>query len=288
MTRVNAGGRTVSGLTNDNLVSFVDNAVRARGVEDACSQTSAQTQRENGRTHVRFGYRSQNASSKKHPRPTSQPVPSSRVPDTSAAASPMSAARMAAEAAFSGPLFVAEPALLPPAHVTVRKARSAALVSADAAVAIRADDAALSSTATTKGPRVFRVDAGPAPVGLGADMPWPHPAAIAATTAITRAKTDSHDGAVRPAKVQVRRAAADKRPGPVLHLVHKLPTRHDAPPQPLPVNELVRQLARVEPVLADIRRAQAFRFLDQSLAAEWQRLSRVADGIRQTLAKMHR
>jgi hypothetical protein len=67
-----------------------------------------------------------------------------------------------------------------------------------------------------------------------------------------------------------------------------LPPRPVAAQQLQPVSALAARLALVEPVLADIRRAQALQFVDHSQASEWQRLGRVADGIRQALSTMSR
>jgi hypothetical protein len=230
---------------------------------------------------VQFGHRTQNSASKKFQRLPIQRLParsgsgsgSGNHNSTSSDAAPMSAARLAAEAAFApAPVHDAPPLLLP-AQVVVRRARGAPLTLAAAAAT---DSAGPSAASSTKGPRVFRVEAAASPIALADDHPrWP-------------ATTNGHDGVAHMPTSRPRRTAADKRPGPVLHVVHALPARPEPAPQAQRLDELTVQLARLEPVLADIRRAQAFRLVDESCAREWQRLSGVADDIRRALGLMLR
>jgi hypothetical protein len=176
-------------------------------------------------------------------------------------ATPMSAARLAAEAAFAAPLFSAPPASAP-AQVTVRRARGPGLATA-VADDVDTSSAGPSDSSTAKGPRVFRIDAAPSAVTLVADD-LPTPTAWQGDDAVVSRPTS-----------RLRRTATDKRPGPVLHVVHTLPSRQVTSLQPL--GALTTQLALLEPVLADIQHAQAFQFVDNSQASEWQRLGRVAD-----------
>ncbi len=190
-------------------------------------------------------------------------------------ATPMSAARLAAEAAFGPAPLLAEAPQPIQAQVVVRRGRAAALTPAAAAV----DEAGVDPSApfAAKGPRVFRVEAAAMPVAM---LTEPVPSPVAANS--------SGSAAALAPKGRLRRATADQRPGPVLHVVHTLPPRPAASPPLLPVGALAARLALVEPVLAEIRRAQALLFVDHSQAGEWQRLGRVADAIRLALRTMTR
>jgi hypothetical protein len=215
-------------------------------------------------------------------------------------ATPMSAARLAAEAAFGpAPFATAQPPSLL-AQVTVRRARGTPMAPVAAPAAMAEDGAnvfnsasnsatnsatnpatnpatdSAADSAITKSPRVFRIEAAPAPDTLAPD------------SLVLQAASNGHDGAAHQRLSGPRRAASDKRPGPVLHVVHALPPRHEPPAQPLRLDALSILLARVDPVLTEIKRAQAFQFVDDSLGGEWQRLARVADGIRLTLNMMLR
>jgi hypothetical protein len=232
---------------------------------------------------VRFGDRKQNSFSKQ-----TQPVP--RRPATSrdanakhadgSDATPMSAARLAAEAAFAAPpLFsTPSPTQSTSALVTVRRARGTALAPAADEETDTAGESGHASS-PVKGPRVFRVDA-PVLVATAADASR-QPSTWQADEAVPISSSP-----IWPTAPRLRRSSTHKRPGPVLHVVHALPPRQELPL--LPLLALTAQLARVEPVLADIRFAQALRLMDNNQASEWQRLGRVADDIRQALQTMLR
>lgn len=179
---------------------------------------------------------------------------------------PMSAARLAAEAAFAASPF--DPAPPSQAQVTVRKSRLAVgslAVAMPPATATATNNSP--SALTSKGSRVFRVDAsGSAPSG---------PAPVARPAGPTGADGPSIDVSAR-----TRRIAIDKRPGPVLHVIHALPARsREIQAVPPTLETLIAELARVESVLESIHRAQTFTVIDDRYADEWQRLSQRAEEI---------
>lgn len=174
----------------------------------------------------------------------------------------MSAARLAAEAAFAGPRDPAPPAHL--AQVIVRRDRLA-----DPAGERPADTGAgVAPDAAAKGPRVFLVE--------GVRNPAPNdgpPADTAMTGAVPRS----------------RRIASDRRPGPVLHRVHATPLPQRPPEGSAAVLDVLRsRLADLGQLLLAVERAQSFQFVDQRFELEWQRLSRKAHGIRQELQALRR
>ena len=89
---------------------------------------------------------------------------------------------------------------------------------------------------------------------------------------------DGSLAAQTPANSNARRIATDKRPGPVLHVIHAPPerTRTAEAPQPR-LALLIGELERVTPVLEIIARAQAFSLVDERIEREWLRLSRKVD-----------
>lgn len=176
----------------------------------------------------------------------------------------MSAARLAAEAAFAGPRDSATPAN--PAQVIVRRDRRA---DPAAARPIGTGDNTNSAPADAgKGPRVFRVE--------GVRSPAPHdmpPADPAVTGVVQRS----------------RRIATDRRPGPVLHQVHATPLpQRAAGPWASALDLLRSRLADVGQLLRAVAHAQSLQFVDERFDLEWQQLSRKADGIRQDLQALRR
>ena len=175
-----------------------------------------------------------------------------------APAAPISAARLAAEAAFAAPALF-QPTRPTTAHVTVRRARLGPL-----SVPAWAGEVLPSVEPQGKAPRVFRLDA------VHATAPTPAAPAAAAAAA----------NSTPPAGIRRRRrVATDKLPGQVLHVIH-IPTRQ---PEPVPAVAAARpgmlsaELARVAPVLQAIQRAQSFVFIDDSFEQQWERLSLQAD-----------
>jgi len=93
-----------------------------------------------------------------------------------------------------------------------------------------------------------------------------------------------------------RRFDAEKRPGPVLRTVpvapvqarqlgqsepstHRVPVLH-------PLAELRRMLARVDAVIDDIRRARAFRFVEENSAGSWEGLSGATTAVQEQLDRL--
>lgn len=160
----------------------------------------------------------------------------------------MSAARRAAEAAFAGA--TRQPA---PSRETKVIVRSARLVRRAETPQVT-DGMSAPTQPASRAPRVFRID------GTGATFQPEVPATEAAPRS--------------------RRVASDRRPGPVLHVVHAVPPSPDVASMTVAqLKTVIAELALVEPVLALIQRAQAFRAIDDRFAREWLRLARRADAI---------
>ncbi len=180
----------------------------------------------------------------------------------------MSAARLAAELAFSLPPQPASADSGP--IVVVRRAKG---ITRDEAVAAPVPTAAEDADARHKGPRIFRVASAS---GLAADGEA-HAQALHAG--------DDQD---LPHARRRRLLAADRRPGPLLQ-VYQAPHQPqfdvdagaDAQSEGSPrlLEALARQLAGIEPVFDDIRRAQAFRFREDGSDEAWQGLSVAADTV---------
>lgn len=112
-----------------------------------------------------------------------------------------------------------------------------------------------------KDPRVFRVDAVQAVVtGLEAH----------AEPSLTSTRVDFDPGAPLPKR---RRRGAEKRPGPVVHLVQRPPVLEEGRPTALQLRELSAALASIDPELRAIERAQSLVFVDGRFASAWQDLS---------------
>lgn len=123
-----------------------------------------------------------------------------------------------------------------------------------------------------KDPRVFRVDAVQSVVtGLEAH----------AEPSLTSPRVDFATSAPLPKR---RRRGADKRPGPVVHLVQRLPVQAEDKPTALQLRELSAALASIDPELRAIERVQSFVFLDGRFDSAWQalsdRASALLDGLR--------
>jgi hypothetical protein len=175
-------------------------------------------------------------------------------PDASGA--PRSAAWLVAEGAFALQQRAPRPSTT---VVTVKRSR---VVVQTPAHVLAQDVIADASSSQDEGRRVFRIEAAPTGASVGSTA-----------QASTSEPVEQVPSAAMPVPCS-RRVASDKRPGPVLHIV--------AAPGALSsdggdtktagmsndqVEALVAMLAQVEPILDDIRRAQAFRFVDGSFVA---------------------
>jgi hypothetical protein len=177
---------------------------------------------------------------------------------------PISAARLAAEAAFSSPQFSS--IQNQQAQITVRRARI--LTHAEAPVA---EGRSGTEAAVRKDPRVFRIATTPTLQALPAEpAPDSERGPVANVLTIQR----------RPRK---RNFEANKRPGPVVVLVQQQPALQPKPQPPEQAVEamdsqtLTTSLDRFTPIMAAIQKAQSFRFMDDGTAPQWQRLSQRAD-----------
>jgi len=232
-----------------------------------------------GSPNVHFGHRNQNAPSNKSHRGRAQPRPAPH-PDSGRSAAPMSAARLAAEAAFAGPRLALAPP--PPAQVVVRRARLAA--DAVEPVAKQPGDIGNSPAPDPvgKGPRVFRIQAAQGMTAQDA-------AATNAHQARVQRSSMPADGPAAGVGPRSRRIGSDKRPGPVLHKVHTLPVLQR--PDEGSATELDRlraRLAAVGQLLSTIGAAPSFQAVDEHFALEWQRLSLKADDIQRDLLALRR
>jgi hypothetical protein len=165
----------------------------------------------------------------------------------------MSAARQTAEAAFAG--VPRHPTSSREAEVIVRAVRRARTAEPPPAVA----DTSAASQAASRAPRVFRIE------GARAQAP---------------AASARSDRPVPEAVPRSRRVASDRRPGPVLHMVQAVSPGPEATGMTVAqLKTVIAELALVEPVLELIRRAQAFRVIDDRFDREWLRLAQRADMI---------
>ncbi len=214
---------------------------------------------------LQHGQRTQNSTTSKALGHRAQALLAYKADANELAVEVKSAARLAAEAAFSAPQLGPLPA--PSAQVTVRRTRSARLDGEPTPRAINGPTLEL----TAKAARVFRVEAAASSQAVEAGL-----AALSPTT-----KGSTH-GASLPAQAPAiphpRRIANDKRPGPVLHVIHASPDRkRDVQAPQARLDFLTSELARVTPVLETIAQAQAFNLVDERFAREWLRLSRKVD-----------
>jgi hypothetical protein len=173
---------------------------------------------------------------------------------------PMSAARLAAETAFSVSRN-SSPEQLP--TITVRRSRGFGGAAANAETVPDAEHAALAASAN-KGPRIFRL--GPSTPQL-TDAPAIEPAvAPAAGSSFTEAEEI-------PAIRRKRRVAAVQRPGPVVQIFKAAVDDraedgrdttgvHGETVTRAQVAVLAEMLASVQSILEDVQRARAFRVLD--------------------------
>lgn len=171
----------------------------------------------------------------------------------------ISAARLAAEAAFEPP----RPSVTQngQAQITVRRVRLLAVGQLEATPVVASAD-----TSGPKQPRVFRVEA--ARIGkAGQFMPTP------------QTKPDlGPDGQATSLKSRKRLVAAEQRPGPVVLTRSAVAS---LPPQPevaAPSSEALGvRLEQITPILAAIQRAQTVWFIDDRDEVQWRRLSVRAD-----------
>jgi hypothetical protein len=148
---------------------------------------------------------------------------------------PPSSAWLAAQQAFSAhqPATAAEPVII------VRRARAFSADTAD-----KAAGATPPSTVASKTARIFRITPS---------------RADAAEPDLQAARQMSSE---LPRKARI---AIDKRPGPVLRIVHQLPTAMAEPEAPMPnggMATLRAMMAEIDAIFSDIQAAQDLRFLD--------------------------
>lgn len=184
---------------------------------------------------------------------------------------PPSAARLAAEAAFSEPTF----SLVQNGQTQISVRRARGLERAERPEEV---SPARVEQPAAKEPRVFRVDSAPVQDALPAETaPQKQPVQITDTQPL-------------PLKTR-RRREHEQRTGPVVLVVQKPATQ--APPSPaassaLRFNKLIAELARVTPILTAIEKAQAFQFIDNHFESQYQRLSKQADRLLEQLKSCRR
>jgi hypothetical protein len=179
----------------------------------------------------------------------------------------MSAARLAAEAAFAAPQY--QPPPTAQAQITVRRMRPRDLPSV-----VAASDSTAAAESQTKGPRVFRLTAAkPSPlVGV-----QPNPSTSKQASVVDR------DGDKLRPHSRPRRQAAYKKPGPVLHVVHTLPARPEPQDKVPHFDSLAAQVQHIGVLLETAKRASKFRIVETSSTQEWQRLAKIASDIRREI-----
>lgn len=224
-----------------------------------------------GQLPLQHGRRIQNSATNKAPGHRAQALLAFGADADDLAAATRSAARLAAEAAFAAPQVRSLPQTS--AQVIVRRTRSASLAGKPKP---EAGDGPTIETAA-RGARVFRVEA--APTSRSAR------AGIAVEPSPTEASTHSSSLPVHaPASPNGRRIAADKRPGPVSHVILAPSEREREAEAPQPrLDLLLGELERVTPVLEFIARAQAFSLVNERIAREWLRLSRKVDKLHEQI-----
>jgi hypothetical protein len=148
---------------------------------------------------------------------------------------PPSSAWLAAQQAFSAhcPVTAAEPVII------VRRARA---LSADGAHEVAA--ATPPPKVASKTARIFRI----------------------AMARVDSAEPELHAAPSKTSELPRKtRIAVDKRPGPVLRIVHQLPAVMAEPEAPMPNGGMARlreMMAEIDAIFSDIKAAQALRFLD--------------------------
>jgi hypothetical protein len=186
-------------------------------------------------------------------------------------ATPVSAARLAAEAAFASPQFNSVQNYQ--AQITVRRARVVAQAEAPETQAIGETPADV-----RKGPRIFRVLA----------TPTDH--AVAAESAPERERLRAVTPEPVLSKRRRRNVESNKQPGPVVVVLHQQPS--PKPSKPVAVAPKTKAgatgLDAVDPIWAEIQKAQSFRFMDDGTGAQWQRLSQRADDLLKQLRGQRR
>jgi hypothetical protein len=186
---------------------------------------------------------------------------------------PRSAARLAADEAFSAP-----ESLPPNTNQPVVIVRRARVLSRDLDISAP-DSATPVHESEGKAPRVFRVES-------NADL---LPDELRPVLSASPAQDHAQDVVHVPRK---RRIAVDKRPGPVVHVLQdpgRLQPDAEAGSNGLasspgrPLDELVGELAGVDRIFEAIRRAQAFQMNDERFAGEWRRVSLAADELQRQI-----
>jgi hypothetical protein len=174
---------------------------------------------------------------------------------------PMSAARLAAEAAFAAPAQPAPPPVAP-AQVTLRRSRLGAGPDEAAGAPRQASGAAPAAEA---GPRVFRVvaalpvlPAAPVPLSPGLEAESA-PVAVPRTRRVRAERRPSAVVVVKAAEPPARQAAATS----------ELP--------PLQPEALRAELQRAGALLEMAAQAQSFRIDSTAFDSDWERLSRRAE-----------
>ena len=97
-----------------------------------------------------------------------------------------------------------------------------------------------------------------------------------------------HAGATAPTRQRrLRRTAVDKRPSAVVHIVHSpRPAEPQAGELDPRLYGLGTELARLQPVLDEITRAQTMRFAADRHKAEWAALAQQLDQLRLELQQL--
>ena len=259
----------------DVMSRFDDNKKLAKQPPMQAPRTATHVHRI-GPIPVQHGQRTQNSPTNPARGHRAQALLAYKADANELVAATKSAARLAAEAAFAAPQV--RSLVQPLAQVTVRRTRSAS-------VAVEPPPEASDSPTiepTARGPRVFKVEA--APISPSVE------AGLATLPPPTEGSTHSDSlPAHAPATPSERRIATDKRPGPVLHVVHAPPKRQrESEVLQRQLELLTSGLDRVKPVLETIARAQAFSLVDERFAREWMRLSQKVDRLRaQIRAQVH-
>jgi hypothetical protein len=235
---------------------------------------------------VQPGYRTHNRSTGTHRRTNHHASAQLRDAFAGGATPPEPAAysdaRRAAEAAFSAPpAGPTEPAALNhQAQITVKRARLPG--SAEAVVAGTSTfEAGLDPAASSKTPRVFRVDMAPVAVGTAPALgSAPEQQAQPSTTLSPHLNTGA------------RRRPSHTRPGPVVHTVHMVHTvrtldaaharpapPHTAMPPAATLQTVLAQMAEVTSIFDAIKKAQSLAFVDAGFDQAWQKLLRQAQAL---------
>jgi hypothetical protein len=199
----------------------------------------------------------------------------------------MSAARLAAEAAFAAPEFRAEqPPLVPITTRQMRWTDAPGLAPVpepenEQTPAPKAQPLAVESDPNAppqaRAPRVFRIETAPK---------LPSNDALAAAAATPPADPWPGRGPTAHPGPRSRRKASHRQPGPVLHVVHP-PAVPSEPEAPRPRLDLLRaELANIGTVLDEAQRASSLQFVATNVSGEWERIWRKGEGIYLDIKKL--